>query len=75
MRKHVTRASLCSAREKSRKIIELHFNLNLRTTVSINTVYLLFHCTISIVYMGVGGGGGYSRGPLCMKPCIESFWG
>ena len=42
VRKHITCASL-------RKIIELHFNLNLHTTVSINTVNLFIHCTISIV--------------------------
>ena len=30
----------------SRKIIELHFNLN-----TINTVSLFIHCTISIVYI------------------------
>ena len=42
VRKHITCASL-------RKIIELHFNLNLHTTVSINTVNLFVHCTISIV--------------------------
>ena len=34
---------------RHRKIIELHFNLN--TTVSINTVNLFIHCTISIVYI------------------------
>ena len=35
MRKHITCAS-------PRKIIELHFNFNLHTTVSINTVYSLY---------------------------------
>ena len=48
VRKHVTRASLRSARIKTRKIMELHFNLH--TTVSINTVNLFIYCTISIVY-------------------------
>ena len=48
MRKHVTRTSLRSARIKTRKIMELHFNLH--TTVSINTVNLFIYCTISIVY-------------------------
>ena len=53
----------------SRKIIELHLNLNLHTTVSINTVNLFIHCMISIVYIIImitsllnfkilGGGGG-----------------
>ena len=48
MRKHVTCALITFSKFLSRKIIELHFNLN--TTVSINTVVNLFiHCTISIV--------------------------
>ena len=48
MHKHVTRALITFSKFLSRKIIELHFNLN--TTVSINTVVNLFiHCTISIV--------------------------
>ena len=51
MCKHVTCASLLSACVKSRKIIELHLNLNLHTTVSINMVNLFIHCTISIVYV------------------------
>ena len=49
MRKHVTRALITFWKFLSRKIIELHFNLN--TTVSINTVNLFIHCTISIVYI------------------------
>ena len=49
MRKHVTRALITSWKFLSRKIIELHFNLNL--TLSINTVNLFIHCTVSIVYI------------------------
>ena len=50
MRKHVTRTLITFWKFLSRKlIIELHFNLN--TTVSINTVNLFIHCTISIVYI------------------------
>ena len=65
---------------KQKNLIELHLNLN--TTVSINTVNLFIHCTISIVYIAsyhtefqnLGGGGEYSRAhPLCMKPCIVKF--
>ena len=68
MRKHVTRALITFWKFLSRKIIE-YFN----TTVSINTVNLFIHCTISIVYIiimftsfefqNLGG-------PICMKPCI-----
>ena len=49
MRKHVTHALMTFWKFLSRKIIELH--LNLHTTVSINTVNLFIHCTISIVYI------------------------
>ena len=49
VRKHVTRALMTFWKFLSRRIIELHFNLNLHTTVSINTVNLFIHCTISIV--------------------------
>ena len=49
MRKHVTRALMTFWKFLSRKIIELHLNLNLHTTISINTV------TFKI--FGVGGGG------------------
>ena len=51
MRKHVTRALITFWKFLSRKIIELHLNLNLHITVSINTVNLFIHCTISIVYI------------------------
>ena len=51
MRKHITLALMTFWKFLSRKIIELHFNLNLHTTVSINTVNLFIHCTISIVYI------------------------
>ena len=49
MHKHVTRALITFWEFLSRKIIELHLNLNLHTTVSINTVNLFIHCMISIV--------------------------
>ena len=45
MHKHVTRFDDIL----KVKIIELH--LNLHKTVSINTVNLFIHCTISIVYI------------------------
>ena len=48
MRKHVTHTLITFWKFLSRKIIELHFNLN--TTVSINTVNLFIHCT-TIVYI------------------------
>ena len=51
MRKHITRALMTFWKFLSRNIIELHLNLNLHTTVSINTVNLCIHCTISIVYI------------------------
>ena len=46
VRKHVTRALMTFWKFLSKKIIELHFNFNLHTTVSINTVYSLYdiHC-------------------------------
>ena len=74
MRKHVIRALMTFWKFLSRKIIELHLNLNLHTTVSINTVNLFIHCMISIVYIiimtkfqnlgggDLAGGGGSSWG-------------
>ena len=82
MRKHVARALITFWKFLSRKIIELHFNLN--TTVSINTVNLFIHCIynhndyiiLNFKILGGGksswrgGGGEYCRAPICMKPCI-----
>ena len=48
VRKHVTCALMTFWKFLSRKIIELHLNLNLLTT---DTVNLFIHCTISIVYI------------------------
>ena len=51
VRKHVTRTLMTFWKFSSRKIIELHFKFNLLTTISINTVNLFIHYTISIVYI------------------------
>ena len=68
MRKHGTRALMTFWKFLSRKIIELHFNFNLHTTVSINTVNLFIHCPCRhnyndyiILNLKIVGGGGYSR--------------
>ena len=51
MHKHVIHALLTFWKFLSRKIIKLHLNFNLHTTLSINAVNLFIHCTISIVYL------------------------
>ena len=84
MHKHVTCALMTFWKFLSRKIIELH--LNLHTTVSINTVNLFIHCTISIVYIiimtefqnlggGGGGGGGDIPGPPSLYETLPTGYG
>ena len=87
--KHVTRALMTFGTFLSRKVIELHLNLNLHTTVSINTVKFVYslydiHCIhnyndyIILNFKILEGwdlaGGGDITGPPPVYETLMSLW-